>query len=77
MSGWITPPTAEELRRMADPMSLTFRPSVTGCSKCGETKNLAKDGACRKPIPCFEWAVKARVAALKERRETSKDDRHA
>ena len=70
MTGWITPPTAEELKRMADPMSLTFRPSATGCVKCGETKNLAKDGTCRKPIPCFERAVKARVAALKERRKT-------
>ena len=30
MSGWITPPTPEEERQMANPMSLTFRPSPVG-----------------------------------------------
>ena len=71
MSGWITPPTSEELKRMADPMGLTFRPSPTGCPRCGATDDLLRsDGTCRKSIPCFDRAVAARVKALKDRCKT-------
>lgn len=50
MSGWINPPTPEELKRMADPMSLTFRPPGIPeqgglgifCPKCGADNVLEK-----------------------------------